>query len=62
MIGVPIASSLFLGPPYLVEIGISGADDQKDRINHAARRAAHHCTPKSGANLKVRCRTLAKST
>src|SRR5882762_10222156 len=25
----------FLGPPYLVEIAISGADDQNDRINDA---------------------------
>ena len=26
---------MFLGPPYSVEIGISGADDQDDRINDA---------------------------
>ena len=25
----------FLGPPYFIEIGFSGADDQKNRINHA---------------------------
>src|SRR6476620_6288355 len=26
---------MFLGPPYPVEIGIAGADDQDDRINDA---------------------------
>ena len=26
---------MFLSPPYSVEIGISGADDQDDRINDA---------------------------
>ena len=26
---------MFLGPPYSVEIGISGADDQNDRVDDA---------------------------